>query len=152
MNGIKEVLPKQKTVMVPYKRQDRQSLSLKIKSPLSQNLWRRLKKNWGILLTVIIKETVQAKDRDNKIKKKEGLQTLNKNDCLFKINCQYPNHHWYIRVKTQTGSNTWLAEFRIEEHHKERVGTNKFWAFILCFLNREPGHVITLKSPSWSMG
>ena len=36
-------------------------------------------KNWGIPLTVIIKETVQAKDKDNKNKKKkELLQTLNK--------------------------------------------------------------------------
>ena len=42
-------------------------------------------KNWGIPLTVITKETVQAKNRDNKIKKKkEVLQTLNKNDCLLK--------------------------------------------------------------------
>ena len=48
-----------------------------------------------------------------------------KNDCLFKINCQYPNHHWYITVKIQTRSNARLAEFRIEEHHEERVGTNK---------------------------
>ena len=29
-------------------------------------------KNWGILLTVITKETVQAKNRDNKIKKERG--------------------------------------------------------------------------------
>ena len=36
--------------------------------------------NWGIPLTVITKETDQAKNRDNKIKKKEVLQTLNKND------------------------------------------------------------------------
>ena len=35
-------------------------------------------KNWGIPLTVIQKETVQAKNRDNEIKKKEVLQTLNK--------------------------------------------------------------------------
>ena len=36
--------------------------------------------NWGILLTVIQKETVQAKkkDRDSKIKKKEVLQILDK--------------------------------------------------------------------------
>ena len=37
-------------------------------------------KNWGIPLTVITKETVQAKNRDNKIKKKEVLQTLNKKE------------------------------------------------------------------------
>ena len=35
--------------------------------------------NWGIPLTVIPKEeTVQAKNRDNEIKKKEVLQTLKK--------------------------------------------------------------------------
>ena len=66
-------------------------------------------KNWGIPLTVIIKETVQAKFRDNKIKKKEVLQTLNKNDCLFKINCQYLNHHWYIKAKIQTGSKCTIS-------------------------------------------
>ena len=32
LNGIKGVLPKQKTMMVPYNRQDRQSSSLKIKA------------------------------------------------------------------------------------------------------------------------
>ena len=45
---------------------------------------------------------------------------------MLKINCQYPNHHWNIRAKTQTGPNARLAEFRIEEHHEERVGTNEF--------------------------
>ena len=34
MNGIKEVLLKQKTVMVPYNRKDRQSLSFEIKAHL----------------------------------------------------------------------------------------------------------------------
>ena len=64
---------------------------------------------------------------DNKIQKKEILQTLNKkrNDCLFKINYQYPNHRRYIRAKTQTRSNARLAEVKIEEHHEEWVGTNK---------------------------
>ena len=52
---------------------------------------------------------------DNEIKKKEVLQTLNKNDCLVKINYQYPNHHRNIRAKTQTRSDARLAEFRIEE-------------------------------------
>ena len=50
------------------------------------------------------KETVQAKkERDNEIKK-EVLQTLNKKEmtAYSKINCRYPNHHWYIRAKTQT--------------------------------------------------
>ena len=37
-------------------------------------------KNWGIPLTVITKEKVQAKNRDNKTKKKEVLQTLNKKE------------------------------------------------------------------------
>ena len=62
-----------------------------------------------------------------KSEKKEVLQTLNTkgNDCLFKINCQYLNRHWNIRAKTQTRSNARLAEFRFEEHHEERVGTNK---------------------------
>ena len=71
------------------------------------------------------KKQFRQKDKDNKIKKKEVLQTLIKSDCLFKINYQYPNHHWNIRAKTQTRSNARLAEFRIEEHHEERVGTNK---------------------------
>ena len=74
------------------------------------------------------KETVQAKkERDNKKnQKKEVLQTLNqkRNDCLSKINCQHPNHHWNIRTKTQTKSNARSTEFRLEEHHEERVGTN----------------------------
>ena len=85
----------------------------------------RLKKNWGIPQTVITKETVQAKNRDNEIKKKEVLQTLDKkNDCLFKINHQYLNHHWNIRTKTRTRSNVRSTEFRFKEHHEERVGTN----------------------------
>ena len=74
------------------------------------------------------KETVQAKkNRDNEIKKKEVLQALNqkRNDCLFPINCQYPNHHWNIRAKTQIRSNARSTEFRFGEHHEERVGTNK---------------------------
>ena len=37
-------------------------------------------KNWGIPLTVITKETIQAKDRDNKIEKKEVLPTLRKKE------------------------------------------------------------------------
>ena len=38
-----------------------------------------------------------------------------------------------------------LTGYRIEGHHEERVGTNILWAFILCFLNREPSHVTTLQ-------
>ena len=87
-------------------------------------------KNGGIPLTVITKETVQAKDGDNKIKKKEVLQTLNnKNDCLFKINFQYLNHHRNIKDKMPDSTgilNAQLTEHRTEEHHEERVGTNKF--------------------------
>ena len=83
-------------------------------------------KNWGIPLTVVTKRNNSGKkNRDNKIKKKEVLQTLKKNNCLFKINCQYLNHHQNIRTKTQTRSNARSTEFRFEEHHEERVGTNK---------------------------
>ena len=65
--------------------------------------------NWGIPLTVIPKRKQfrQKKKGITKSKKKEVLQTLdkNKNDCLFRVNHQYPNHHWKIRAKTQTRSN-----------------------------------------------
>ena len=82
-------------------------------------------KNWGIPLTVITKETVQAKNRDNEIKKKRGPANPQQgNDCLFKIKCQHPNHHGNIRTKTRTRSNARSTEFRFEEHHEERVGTN----------------------------
>ena len=77
MNGIKEVLPKQKTVLVLYNRPDRQPLSLKTKAQQVKTYEGDLQ-NWGSTLTVITKETVQAKDRDNKIKRKEVLQTLSK--------------------------------------------------------------------------
>ena len=81
-------------------------------------------KNWGIPLTVITKETVQAKIGITKSKRKRSYKPSTKgNDCLFKINCQYLNHHRYIRAKTQTRSNARSAEFRFEEHHEERVGT-----------------------------
>ena len=82
-------------------------------------------RNWGIPLTLITKETVQAKFRDNKNqKKKEVSQTLDKNVYLFKASYQHPNHHRKIRAKTQTRSNVWSTEFRFGEHHEERVGTN----------------------------
>ena len=42
-------------------------------------------------------------------------------------------------------SDAQLTEFRIEEHHEERVGKNILWAFIFFFLNREPSHVTTLQ-------
>ena len=114
--------------MVPNNCQDRQSLCLKIKAQQVKTYEEDLQ-NWGIPLTVITKETVQAKNRDNKNqKKKEVLQTLNQkgNDCLFKINCQHPNHHRNIKARIQTRSNARSTEFRIEGHHEERVGTNKF--------------------------
>ena len=78
-------------------------------------------------MTVITKETVQGKIGITKSKKKEVLQTLNTkgNDCLFRINYQYLNHYWNIRTKTQIRSNARSAELRFEEHHEERVGTNK---------------------------
>ena len=82
-------------------------------------------KNRGIPLIVIAKDTVQAKNRDTEIKKKRSHKPSTKrNDCLFKINCQHSNHHRNIIAKTQTKSNARSAEFRIEEHHEERVGTN----------------------------
>ena len=54
-----------------------------------------------------MKETVQAKNRDNKIKKERGPTNpqQKRHDFLFKINCQHPNHHWNIKAKTQTRSN-----------------------------------------------
>ena len=58
--------------MVPNNHKDRQLLSLRNKSPISQKPMKETYKNWGIPLTVITKETVQAKDRDNKIKKERG--------------------------------------------------------------------------------
>ena len=65
------------------------------------------------------KETVQAKkERDNK---KEDY----KNDCLFKINFQYPNHHRNIKDKMPNSigiQNAQLTEHRTEGHHGERVG------------------------------
>ena len=126
MNGIKEVLLKQKTMMVPYNRKDMQSLSLEIKAHQVKTYEGDLQ-NWGIPLTVITKETVQAKKTGiTKSKRKRSYKPSTKrNDCLFKINCQYPNHHRNVRAKTQTRSNARLAEFRIEENQEERVGTNK---------------------------
>ena len=55
-----------------------------------------------------------------------------------------PKYH----SKLNWNLNTQLTEYRTEEHHREWVGINKFRAFILYFLNREPGHTTTLKSPS----
>ena len=49
------------------------------------------------------------------------------------------------RSKLKTESDAQLTELRYEEYHEERVGTNTLWAFILCFLNREPDHVTALQ-------
>ena len=97
-----------------------------MKSPKSLNLQRGLMK-LGHPADCSHKRDSSGKNRDNKIKKERGPTNpqQKRNDCLFKINCQYPNHHWYIKAKTQTGSNARSAEFRIEEHHEERVGTNE---------------------------
>ena len=47
-----------------------------------------------------------------------------KNDCLFKTNVQFLNHHQVSEQRLKRDLNARLAEFRIEEHHEERVGTN----------------------------
>ena len=55
---------------------------------------------------------------------------------------------WAITKKsfqTRIEFDAQLTEFRIEEHHEERVGKHILWAFILCFLNHEPSHVTTLQ-------
>ena len=68
--------------MVLNNHKDRQSLSKKNHKWKAQKVKTNKEdlQNWGIPLTVIPKkETVQAKkNRDNTIKKKEVLQTLNK--------------------------------------------------------------------------
>ena len=76
-----ESFQKQKTVMVPYNHKDRQSLSNKIinEKPKKSKPIKRDLRNWGIPLTVITKEQLRQKKRDNKNqKKKEVLQTLDK--------------------------------------------------------------------------
>ena len=117
------------------------------KNPLSQNLWRRLTKLGHPADCNHKKEQFRQKTGTTKSKKrKRSYKPSTKgNDCLFKINCQYPDHHWYIKAKTQTRSNVRSAEFRFEEHHEERVVTNILWAFTLCFSNRESNHVTTLQ-------
>ena len=49
------------------------------------------------------------------------------------------------RSKLKTECDAQLTELRVEEYHEVRVGTNILWAFIPCFLNREPSHVTTLQ-------
>ena len=74
--------------MVPNNHKDRQSSFLKIKAQQVKTYEGDLQ-NWGIPLTVITKEIVQAKGRDNKIKKEVATnpqqKILQKNDdCLLK--------------------------------------------------------------------
>ena len=112
--------------MVPY--QNRQSLSLTRKNPLSQNLRRRLKKrNSGIPLTVITKETVQENDRDNENQKKILLQILEKKRKITKMTAfsnklqvSEPSPKYHSRLNWNL--NAQLTEYRAEEHHEERVG------------------------------
>ena len=53
------------------------------------------------------KETVQAKNRDNKIKEERGSTNPQQKGmtAYFKISHQHLNHHWNIRTKTQTRSS-----------------------------------------------
>ena len=55
-------------------------------------------------------------------------------DCLPKIQTGKPSPKSRSKLKTECDAQ--LTEFRYEEYHEERVGTNVLWAFILCFLNR----------------
>ena len=79
-NGTKEVLTKQKTVMVPNDHKDRQSLSLRNKSPLSQNLWRRLTKLGHPADCNHKRNSSGKKTGITKSKKKEVLQNLDKKE------------------------------------------------------------------------
>ena len=107
----------------------RKPLSLKKKSPLSQNLRRRLKKNWGISLTVISKTgTIRQKlgitNQKNEVAKNpQQHEKCCKNGCLA-TNPTCVNHHQKCRSRLIWSSNAQLTELRIEEHHEERVGTN----------------------------
>ena len=61
------------------------------------------------------KRTVQAKNRENEIKKERGSTNPRQKriDCLFKINRQYPNHH--RNIKAATGGirmgGSWIYSF-----------------------------------------
>ena len=86
----------------------------------------------GIPLTAIAKETVQAKEGIMETKKGVTINLRQKeyykNDYLFKINFQYLNHHRNIKDKMTDSigiQNAQLTEHRTEEHHEDRVGTNK---------------------------
>ena len=90
----------------------------------------------------------QAKVRDNKSKERGRYKSSTTWKMLQKW--WLPSKIQLVWTITKTSFqiqiefDAQLTEFRIEEHHEERVGTNILWAFILCFLNREPGHVTTL--------
>ena len=94
----------------------------------------------------------QAKVRDNKSKERGHYKSsttwkmLQKkkgdNECLPNSTGEpFPKESFQTRIEFDAQ----LTEARIEGHHEERVGTNILWAFILCFLNREPSHVTTLQ-------
>ena len=93
----------------------------------------------------------QAKVRDNKSKERGHYKSSNNMKNVAKKKRWLPSKIQLVWTITKTSFqiriefDTQLTEFRIEEHHEERVGTNILWAFILCFLNREPGHVTTLQ-------
>ena len=73
----------------------------------------------------------------NVAKKKEMMTAFHKIQLVWTITKK--------SFQTRTEFDAQLTEFKIEEHHEELVGTNILWAFILCFLNREPSHVTTLQ-------
>ena len=111
--------------MVLNNHTDMRSLYLKkkIKSPLSQNPWRRLTKLGH-------PADCNSKKRNSSGKKKKGITKIRqergltnpqqkRNDCLFKISYQHLNHHRKIRAKTQTRSNMMIStgESRTWEAH-----------------------------------
>jgi len=69
-------------------RKGKQRKRKQCKSLLSQNLLRRLRQNWGIPLTVVLKQTVQKKLGITNPKKgyyvpsTKGNTTKKENDCL----------------------------------------------------------------------
>ena len=148
-NDIKTFLWDQKTMMVPQPH--RQSLSLKKKIPLSQNLQRRLKRKktgasgWRNLKT----RTARQKLGITNQKKEVTTNPQQHEKCCKKWlpsnkhNLSEPSPKRPSKVNWS--SNPQLTKFRTEERHEERVITNTFWAFILCFLNCEPSHATTLQ-------
>ena len=80
INDIEDVLLKQNTVMVPYNHQDRQTLSLEIKAHSVKTYEGDLREKVGIPLTVITKETVQAKEGITKTTKEITTNPRKKRD------------------------------------------------------------------------